>query len=714
MPGKRNQLVSNLAKVGCAYQLILQKNPRHPIALAGISLIALVSKQTEAAIRMATAAAALAPRFILAWVALGQALKAASRYEEAEEAYRQGIRIDGMNPLARMGLGELMLATERPEPAIKEYELALCKNPAIAAAHVGLGHAHACLCHFDLALTSYRQALSLQPRMADAEFACGFALVRIGRPAEAEVCYRKALAIRPDFAAAWINLGSLQREHGQDIYSEASLRRALELQPELIGAWLNLGLLERDLRNPPKAEEYLRRAFELDPEREETHIAWCQFRHGENDLAGAWSWLRWVLARNPGNADALNMQGILLHTEGRYAEAVTVFEKAEELGNRAAASNRGNSLLDLGRMEEALRAHEFAAKHDPHSPGVRYNLALTQLRMGDYEHGWPEYEVRWEFREVHRLPRRFRQPRWQGEPLEGRRVLLHAEQGLGDSIQFSRYVQMVIAKGGTALLQVRTGVKRLMTSLEAVRSGKAEISDLGTKPPEFDLECPLMSLPAVFGSTVETVPWPGAYLAADHDLIFAKQEEQPALRSGNSHGQQPLRVGFAWAGNPAYKADWRRSTKPETFLPLLRLPGIDWFSLQKDHAARLLAELPANLSVYDACSNDRDLADTAAVIASLDLVISTDTCIAHLAGAMAKPVWILLPHLADWRWMQETETTPWYPTARLLRQKQPGNWQGLIERAVAELREFQTVFVSTGCAAVPPANCKRTRSMIPR
>ena len=193
----------------------------------------------------------------------------------------------------------------------------------------------------------------------------------------------------------------------------------------------------------------------------------------ERDLAGAWQWLRWALAREPDHAEAVNMHGILLHQEGRFAEAVEVFERAEALGHRAAASNRGNSLLDLGRMDEALRAQELAVERDPASPGALYNLSLTRLRLGDWRQGWPGYEARWRFREVHRGPRVFSQPRWQGEPLEGRRILLHAEQGLGDTIQFCRYVTLVAARGGQVILQVQEPALRLMQSLAAVRAGLA-------------------------------------------------------------------------------------------------------------------------------------------------------------------------------------------------------------------------------------------------
>jgi hypothetical protein len=379
------------------------------------------------------------------------------------------------------------------------------------------------------------------------------------------------------------------------------------------------------------------------------------------------------------------MHGILLHKEGRFQEAIAAFEQAEALGHSSAASNRGNSLLDLGRMDEALRAHELAVEREPEGAGALYNLSLTRLRLGDWERGWPAYEARWRFREVHRTPPHFSQPRWLGEPLEGRRVLLHAEQGLGDSIQFCRYATLVAARGGRPILQVQEPVESILRSLPAVRAGLAETVPFGAAEPAFDLESPLMSLPAVFGTTVETVPWPGAYLGVPPEAVAEKRMQFPCVR----HDGPSPRVGLAWAGNPRYKGDRQRSMQLATLLLLLRTCGVTFISLQKGPAAAQLSALPGNVFLWDGSSRDRDLAETAALVATLDLVITTDTSIAHLAGAMGKPVWILLPHLADWRWMEQVETTPWYPSARLLRQPVPGDWAVVVDCAIADLKRLR-------------------------
>lgn len=671
-----------LSEAALGYQRMLNENPRQPEALVGITLVALASQQTEAAVKMARAAVAAAPKMGAAWVALGQALKAAGQPQAAEKAYRKAIALDGVDPLARTGLGELRLAAGQAEEAIQEFRFAVRRQPSLVAAHLGLGNACALLGKDAEALSHYEQALGLDSRLPEAEFAAGFVLARMGGLKLAEIRYRRAVAMRPDFAAAWANLGALLRELGREVYAEAALKRAVELRPEMISGWVNLALLEREQHRPEEAEAHLRKAFALDPGRVEMLVAWSQFRAAENDLAGAWEWLRWALDRDPWHTEAINMYGILLHRDGRLADAADVFARAEELGSKVAASNRGNSLLEMGRLDEALRAHEKAVDDAPESAGALYNLALTRLRLGDWERGWVDYEARWHFREVFRTPRVFDRPRWRGEPLGGRRILLHAEQGLGDTIQFCRYVTLVAARGGEVILQVQPAVERLMVSLPVVQAGLAEVARLGERPPAFDLECPLMSLPAVFATTAETAPWPGPYLGVSRLPASEKRAQWADL------GEGP-RVGLAWAGNPNYKADSQRSTKLGALLPLLETPGVHWISLQKGAPAGQMHSLPPGVTIWDGCSQDRDLAETAALVATLDLVVTTDTSIAHLAGAMGKPVWVLLPYRADWRWMEQTAATPWYPTARLFRQQAPGDWVSLAGQVSRELSSFR-------------------------
>jgi len=666
-----------MIQAALAYQRILAANPSHAPALVGMSLIALSDGQIGHAIRMASAALAAQPSASAAWIALGQALKANGLLADAEQAYNQALRFGGSNSLARMSLGELKLASGQPAEAIHEFEIVISRQPSLACAHLGLGNALAILGNFAHALDHYRSALSLRPRYAEAEFAAGFALNRLGQTREAEARYRRAIALRPSYAAAWINLGSLLREQGRDLAAAASLRRAIDLRPDLVSGWLNLAALERERKQFPAARNCLERAFALNPAQIETLIAWCQLQLAVRDIPGAHEFARWALAVDPDHAEAVNQFGIVLHNERRFTEAVAEFERAEALGGKGAASNRGNSLLEMGCVTQALIAHQRAADLDPENAGTKYNLALTQLRLGDWRNGWSTYESRWQFREVHRAPRTFTCPRWRGEPLNGQRILLHAEQGLGDTIQFSRYACLVVARGGFPILEVQPAVGRLLSSLAPVRTGLAQVRVLDTPSHDYHLECPLMSLPAVFSTTIETTPWSGAYLGADLEEIQTKHAQFPSLHPGP-------RIGIAWAGNPNYRADAQRSMHLRTLLPLFNSIRANWISLQKGDPANQLATLSQDLHIADGSSRDRDLSETAALVATLDFVITTDTCIAHLAGAMGKPVWILLPYLSDWRWMQQLDTTPWYPTARLYRQSSPADWAGVLDHVIVQ------------------------------
>ena len=509
-------LSGRLTEIARGYQRVLERNPAQPAALVGMSLVALASRQTEAAVKMARPQWLPRRRWCAAWVALGQALKAAARHEEAAKAYEQAIRLDGMNALARLGLGELKIAG-RPAGRSCRGVRAGAQAPARRWLRRIWGWAMRWRCWDGMRRRwrEYEAALALRPRLAEGEFAAGFALARLGRVKGS----RDALPARRCCAAG---LCRGLDEPGQPAARAGAGRvcrsRAAPRASSCGRTWFRAGSTWRfwsaSVAGRKRPRRYLRKAFALNPAQVETLVAWCQFRVAEQDLAGAWAWLRWALARNPDFDEAVNMHGILLHLEGRFAEAVEVFERAEALGNRAAASNRGNSLLDLGRMEEALTAHEAAVERDPSSAGAMYNLALTQLRLGDWERGWPD--TRRAGDSARCIARReFSSSRaGRARACMAERVLLHAEQGLGDTIQFCRYAALVAARGGVPILQVQPAAERLMRSLAVVRAGLAETAVLGADP-EFDLECPLLSLPAVFRTSIDTVPWEGAYLGAD-------------------------------------------------------------------------------------------------------------------------------------------------------------------------------------------------------
>jgi hypothetical protein len=326
-------------------------------------------------------------------------------------------------------------------------------------------------------------------------------------------------------------------------------------------------------------------------------------------------------------------------------------------------------------VEKAEECFEQILKLEPDSAEARAFLGLIHLMQGKFRLGLTEYESRWGTPYGLRFRRRFSQPLWKGEPLEGSRILLHAEQGMGDTLQFVRYIPLVAARGARVVLEVQPRLHRLLTQTP----GAPEIICRGDALPDFDWQCPLLSLPLATGTDLNTIPAQIPYLYPDP----TQAEKWRQRLSGNS-----LRVGLVWAGNPFHPHEFWRSIPLEQLAPLVKLEGVTFYSLQMGAPADQLKQRGSQARVIDLREEQKDFADTAAIVANLDLVISIDTSVAHLAGAMGKSVWVLLCKSADWRWMLEREDSPWYPTARLFRQSTMGNWQDVVTRIEHELRKL--------------------------
>jgi tetratricopeptide (TPR) repeat protein len=383
---------------------------------------------------------------------------------------------------------------------------------------------------------------------------------------------------------------------------------------------------------------------------------------------------------------------VALESLGRLQEAIAAYDDVvrRKPDMVEALSNRGSILSGFGRHEEALASFAAALRIDPGRASTHWNESLCRLRSGDYKTGWEKYEWRWLTTLQEKYRRTFSQPLWLGQaPLADQTILLHAEQGLGDTIQFCRYAEQLAARGATVLLEVQQELKALLGGLRGV----SRVLGRGEPLPPFDWHCPLMSLPLACGAPYAPMPAALPYLAAPPEAI-GKWEGiwQTAWAAPPTSGQMATgeparirRIGLAWAGNPMNKGDRHRSI-PLARLGSLLTPGMRFVSLQKEvreSDRKALENLPQLLQATDGL---RDFTDTAGLIATLDLVIAVDTSIAHLAGAMGKPVWILLPFLSDWRWLSERDDSPWYPCARLFRQTECGQWEGVIAQVAAALQ----------------------------
>ncbi len=369
-----------------------------------------------------------------------------------------------------------------------------------------------------------------------------------------------------------------------------------------------------------------------------------------------------------------NLGGALL-AKFEFADAIPIFQKAISLNPNwtEAHNNLGLALRNQARYEEAATAFRRALHLRPDYASAHWNLSWTLLALGDYSAGWAEYEWRTKCPAV-MTPRHFAQPQWNGEQLAGKTILLHAEQGFGDMLQMIRYAAIVAGCGGKVIVECQPELAALFKSVGGVEAVVVQ----GAPLPPFDVQCPLMSLPFAFGTTLQTIPATVPYLAAPADRIAAWRQ-----RIGDGDGR--LRVGLVWAGRPTQQYDRRRSSRLDHFAPLAQVKSARFFSLQKGPAAGEAAAPPPGMDLVDFSADLHDFAETAALIANLDLVIGVETSVTHLAGAMGKPVWAVLAHVADWRYMMDGTECPWYPTMRLFRQTEPGDWDEILRKLSAEL-----------------------------
>lgn len=492
---------------------------------------------------------------------------------------------------------------------------------------------------YERGVEALRRVVQWNAKNAVAHFNIGVALRELGRHDEEVAAYEEALAVQPRFFEALFNRGNALRALGRHCDALASFSEAIRIRPD------------------------------------------C--------------------------AEALNNHGNVLGDLLRYDEALSSFDRALALKPDfvEAHNNRGNALEGLARYNDALQSYQRAQQLDGDYADAHWNESLCRLLIGDYNEGWKKYEWRWRteiYAPQAQLP--LEAPLWLGaESLLGKTILLHAEGGLGDTLQFCRYVALVAARGARVLLDVQPELRRLLAGL----AGVSAILETGVLRSPFDFHCPLMSLPLALGTTREAIPARLPYLAADPRDV-ARWRDKVKCTPGR------LRVGLVWAGNPrlgiatSHAMDKRRSMPLSRFAPLFELQGIDFYSLQKgDAAVRQLSAHPAARQLIDMTSEFDDFADTAAFIEHLDLVIAVDTSCAHLAGAMGKPVWLLNRHDSCWRWFAEGRDSPWYPRVmRVFRQPSAGDWASVVAEVASALRqatrESLMLAHSSGVSGNPP------------
>jgi tetratricopeptide (TPR) repeat protein len=559
---------------------------------------------------------------------------------------------------------------------------------AIDAGHADCLHLMGLICFAAkqdaLAIEWFAQAIRQNPDVADYFSNLGTALQRQGRLDDAVKSFDRALVLKPELTEVWYKLGEVLQQ--QKRYDEAilSFDQALTLNPQYREAANAGALLHFDTGRYDEAIARFERSLEIDPGQAGAfHLKGiCQLRLQR--FAEALANCTKALALAPDNPEITNNIGLVLQRLARNEEALGYFDRVIALRPQFALAfnHRGTSLSELRRFDEALASFASATTIQPDYADAHWNRALLQLLLGDFAGGWAAREWGRKSKAVGFVDRQFAMPIWLGEePIAGKTILLHSDEGLGDTIQFSRYATMVAQRGARVILEVQDFVQPLLSGIEGVSLCLPKTIDV---LPDFDLHCPLSSLPLAFETRLETIPSAPAYLPAP-----STERVQPWQARLGAHDK--LRVGLVWSGNPAHGNDRNRSMSLRALSPILDVDA-RFVSLQKDVRPDDKASLLERPDIVDLTEYLTDFAETAALMSCLDLVITVDTSVAHLAGALGRPTWILLPYTPDYRWLLDREDSPWYPTVRLFRQDERRDYASALARVRVELEREIVAF----------------------
>ena len=635
----------------------------------------------ESGVELIDRALAIRPDHANALNNRGVVLMKLKRFDEALASYDKALAIKPDYANALNNRGNALKALKRLDEALANYDKALAIKPDHADALNNRGVVLMELKRFDEALANYDKALAIKPDHADALNNRGVVLMELKRFDEALANYDKALAIKPDYANALNNRGVVLMELKRFDEALASYDKALAIKPDHADALNNRGNALKELKRLDEALANYDKALAIRPDHADAlnnrGVVLMELKRFDEALANYDK----ALAIKPDHADALNNRGAVLMELKRFDEALASYDKALAIkpDHADALSNRGVVLMELKRFDEALANYDRALAIKPDHADALNNRGLASLLIGDFQTGWIGYENRWYTKEAPERKLKAQYPVWRGESISGKRVIVYEEQGLGDIIQFSRYLKKLSELGAQVTFLVRREMHKLLRSLDHT----VHLTDICDVSERFDYQCALLSLPLAFATTLETVPAETPYLRAEPERVRKWKDRL---------GGEGFKIGVVWQGNKAIRIDTGRSFALTEFFRLSRLPNVRLISLQKGEGVEQLREMPEGM-VVETLGDDYDAGaeaflDTAAVMESLDLVISSDTSVAHLAGALGRPVWVALKYVPDWRWMLDRMESPWYPTMRLFRQRTMDDWKGVFSEIESALREL--------------------------
>jgi len=660
--GLEHQRAGRLPEAEGVYRAVLTANPDNADALHLLGVIACQTGKAEAGVALVQQAIRLRPTVAQFHNTLGNALTSLRRLEEARFAFEWALNLDAGFAEALVNLGNLLQELNQPEDAVARYRRALELRPDLPQIHNNLGNALRRMGQLEDAISFFRQALRLNQEYAEAYVNLAAAALAAGLQDEAVHCCQQAIRLNPLLPAAHSNFAAVLLAQGRFETAASASREALRLAPDYPEAHHNLGDALRARGVLDEAIDEYREALRLQPDSPDTmrNLAAALQQAGRNDEAAAL--YASAVARWP-DGESRRQLAIVLSKLGRFtdAEACCCEVLAKDPCDAEIHRILGNVYFRQRRLDEAASCYDAALALRPDDAGTHYNRALLLLLRGQFDEGWREYEWRSRRSDARATP--FLLPVWQGEPLAGRRILVCAEQGLGDSIQFLRYLPKLEQAGGRVVFQCPSPLAPWLAKQREL----GEVVDFTAAAPEADLQAPLLSLPRIFRTALETIPSCTPYLSVDPRLVEAWREKLAAVPG--------FRAGLVWAGSPQNSEDAHRSIPNTALHSLCDVPGVNIVCLQQDVKG---GELPIHY-----LGSWTDIEDFAAIMMNLDLIISADTMAAHLAGALGRPVWTLLRFAADYRWLLNREDSPWYPTMRLFRQPAPGDWDA-VARAVAD------------------------------
>ena len=601
----------------------------------------------------------------------GQIKAALVLYEEVLKSYPASAE-------AHYRLANVLKDQGALEAAVAAYDQAIALRPddtrALCNRAVVLGQ----LQKFPEALASYDRAITIDPK--DALIRCnrGMLLNAIGQKNAALAAFDNAIACNAAFFPAHFGRGALLQERQKWLDSLASYDRATALNSSDIAAHLNRATVLRQLERWADALAGYDRILALNADFAEAHVGRAESLQRLNRLQEALYSYDFAIKLNPRNATTHSGRGVVLQKMNMLEEALASYNQAIVMDpkNSQAYFNRGSLLAERQDFEGASADYRRAIAMDPNFAEAHLNLALASLKIGDFLDGWAHYEWRWRIKEGPILmnERAFTQPLWLGEhDIAGRTILVYGEQGLGDSLQFCRFCEKVAGLGARVLLEV----PRPLSSLCSTLRGVSQVISHGDPLPPFDVRSPLMSLPLALKATLETIPAEIPYLSSDPQKVAAWQQRLGA--------KVEPRVGLTWSGSQGSRTFSPRSYPLAKLIP--HLPDdFQYFCTQTEITEADQKTLTESSVIRQFCNELRDFSDTAALCECLDLLVTMDTSVAHLSGALGKRTWVLVPYDGDWRWLMGREDSPWYPTVRLFRQKSPGDWDGIFRQVAEQLR----------------------------